>query len=94
MTADGLRTDAVLRVRDLRVAYAGNQAVAVDALDVAPGEIVGVIGANGWRAGRAARRAWPATSRSTAGASTTGRRTSACAPDCCWCPRAGWCSRA
>ncbi|RZM04138.1 MAG: ABC transporter ATP-binding protein [Variovorax sp.] len=47
MTADGLRTDAVLRVRDLRVAYAGNQAVAVDALDVAPGEIVGVIGANG-----------------------------------------------
>lgn len=38
---------AVLQVRGLQVAYAGNRAVAIDALDVAPGEIVGVIGANG-----------------------------------------------
>lgn len=37
----------VLGVRGLQVAYAGNRAVAIDALDVARGEIVGVIGANG-----------------------------------------------
>ena len=38
---------SVLGVRGLRVAYAGNEAVALDALDVMKGEIVGVIGANG-----------------------------------------------
>ncbi len=37
----------VLQVRGLQVAYAGNRAVVIDALNVARGEIVGVIGANG-----------------------------------------------
>lgn len=47
MTAVQDNAAAVLQVRGLQVAYAGNRAVAVDALDVAAGEIVGVIGANG-----------------------------------------------
>lgn len=38
---------AVLEVRRLQVAYAGNCAVDLDALAVAPGEVVGVVGANG-----------------------------------------------
>jgi branched-chain amino acid transport system ATP-binding protein len=37
----------VLQVRGLQVAYAGNRAVSIDTLNVARGEIVGVIGANG-----------------------------------------------
>jgi len=38
---------AVLQVRQLQVAYAGNRAVDLKALDVARGEVVGVVGANG-----------------------------------------------
>lgn len=38
---------AVLEVRRLQVAYAGNRAVDLDSLVVAPGEVVGVVGANG-----------------------------------------------
>ncbi|HVR52680.1 MAG TPA: ABC transporter ATP-binding protein [Pseudorhodoferax sp.] len=37
----------VLQVRKLQVAYAGNRAIAIDALNVGRGEIVGVVGANG-----------------------------------------------
>ena len=37
----------VLSVQGLTVAYGGNVAVAIDALDVAPRELVGVVGANG-----------------------------------------------
>jgi branched-chain amino acid transport system ATP-binding protein len=37
----------VLAARTLRVAYAGNRAVDIDALEVGRGEIVGVVGANG-----------------------------------------------
>ena len=37
----------VLSVRDLSVAYGGNVAVAVDALDIGAGELVGLVGANG-----------------------------------------------
>jgi branched-chain amino acid transport system ATP-binding protein len=37
----------VLDVRRLQVTYAGNRAVDLDSLAVAPGEIVGVVGANG-----------------------------------------------
>ena len=44
MSASG---NVVLRVRDLRVAYAGNQAVDLKSLDVGQGEVVGVVGANG-----------------------------------------------
>jgi branched-chain amino acid transport system ATP-binding protein len=40
-------TDAVLQVRRLQVAYAGNRAVDLESLTVAPGEVVGVVGANG-----------------------------------------------
>jgi branched-chain amino acid transport system ATP-binding protein len=40
-------TAAVLEVRRLQVAYAGNRAVDLESLDVAPGEVVGVVGANG-----------------------------------------------
>ncbi|MDB5731072.1 MAG: branched-chain amino acid transporter ATP-binding protein [Variovorax sp.] len=47
MTSHQDNPAAVLQVRGLRVAYAGIRAVALDALDVARGEIVGVIGANG-----------------------------------------------
>jgi branched-chain amino acid transport system ATP-binding protein len=39
--------NAVLTVRDLRVAYAGNQALDLKSLDVGLGEVVGVVGANG-----------------------------------------------
>ncbi|MGQ2993343.1 MULTISPECIES: ABC transporter ATP-binding protein [unclassified Variovorax] len=39
--------DTVLEVRGLAVSYAGNRAVALDALRVGRGEILGVIGANG-----------------------------------------------
>jgi len=39
--------NAVLEVQRLQVSYAGNRAVDLDALSVAPGEIVGVVGANG-----------------------------------------------
>ena len=38
---------AVLQVRDLQVTYAGNRAVDLKTLDVARGEVVGVVGANG-----------------------------------------------
>jgi branched-chain amino acid transport system ATP-binding protein len=38
---------AVLQVRNLQVAYAGNRAVDLQSLDVARGEVVGVVGANG-----------------------------------------------
>lgn len=38
---------AVLEVRRLQVGYAGNRAVDLDLLVVAPGEVVGVVGANG-----------------------------------------------
>jgi branched-chain amino acid transport system ATP-binding protein len=38
---------AVLEVRRLQVAYAGNRALDLEALSVAPGEVVGVVGANG-----------------------------------------------
>jgi len=38
---------AVLEVRRLQVAYAGNRAVGLDSLSVAAGEVVGVVGANG-----------------------------------------------
>ncbi len=37
----------VLQVADLRVAYGGNTALAVDALAVTEGEVLGVVGANG-----------------------------------------------
>ena len=37
----------VLQLRNLQVAYAGNRAVDLKTLDVARGEIVGVVGANG-----------------------------------------------
>jgi ABC-2 type transport system ATP-binding protein len=40
-------TDAVLQVSRLQVAYAGNRAVDLESLSVAPGEVVGVVGANG-----------------------------------------------
>lgn len=40
-------TPAVLEVRRLQVAYAGNRAVDLESLAVAPGEVVGVVGANG-----------------------------------------------
>lgn len=48
--SDGARTTAggaALQVRDLRVAYGGIQAVKGVDLDLAPGELVAVIGANG-----------------------------------------------
>jgi branched-chain amino acid transport system ATP-binding protein len=38
---------AVLQVRNLQVAYAGNRAVDLQSLDVARGDVVGVVGANG-----------------------------------------------
>lgn len=38
---------AVLEVRRLEVSYAGNRALELGALSVAPGEVVGVVGANG-----------------------------------------------
>ena len=38
---------AVLEVRRLQVTYAGNRAVDLESLSVAPGEVVGVVGANG-----------------------------------------------
>lgn len=37
----------VLDIRRLRVSYAGNRALDLDALSVAAGEVVGVVGANG-----------------------------------------------
>lgn len=37
----------VLRVRGLQASYAGNLALDLTALDLAPGEVVGVVGANG-----------------------------------------------
>ena len=37
----------VLRVRDLRVAYGGNTALALDGLEIRAGEVLGVVGANG-----------------------------------------------
>ena len=37
----------MLRVRDLHASYAGNRALALQALDLARGELVGVVGANG-----------------------------------------------
>jgi branched-chain amino acid transport system ATP-binding protein len=40
-------SEAVLDVRRLQVAYAGNRALDLAALAVAPGEVVGVVGANG-----------------------------------------------
>lgn len=40
-------THPVLEARCLQVAYAGNRALDLDALSVAPGEMVGVVGANG-----------------------------------------------
>ena len=40
-------TRAVLEARDLRVAYGGNLALDIPRLAVAPGELVGVVGANG-----------------------------------------------
>lgn len=40
-------TDAVLQVRRLQVAYAGNRAVDLESFSVARGEVVGVVGANG-----------------------------------------------
>jgi len=40
-------TQAVLEVRRLQVAYAGNRAVDLESLAVTPGEVVGVVGANG-----------------------------------------------
>ena len=40
-------TRAVLETRDLRVAYGGNLALDIPQLAVAPGELVGVVGANG-----------------------------------------------
>jgi branched-chain amino acid transport system ATP-binding protein len=39
--------DVVLRVRGLQIAYAGNRAVDLEALDVRCGEVVGIVGANG-----------------------------------------------
>jgi branched-chain amino acid transport system ATP-binding protein len=39
--------EAVLEVRRLQVAYAGNRALDLESLSVAPGEVVGVVGANG-----------------------------------------------
>ena len=76
---------AVLDVRRLQVAYAGNRAVDLDSLSVAPGEIVGVVGANG---------APSARSGSAASASMDGRRITASAPAWCWCPKDAWCLRA
>jgi len=38
---------AVLEMRRLQVAYAGNRAVDLESLAVTPGEVVGVVGANG-----------------------------------------------
>jgi branched-chain amino acid transport system ATP-binding protein len=38
---------AVLEMRRLQVAYAGNRAVDLESLCVTPGEVVGVVGANG-----------------------------------------------
>jgi branched-chain amino acid transport system ATP-binding protein len=40
-------SDAVLDVRRLQVAYAGNRALDLAALAVAPGEVLGVVGGNG-----------------------------------------------
>jgi branched-chain amino acid transport system ATP-binding protein len=40
-------SQAVLEVRRLEVSYAGNHALELGALSVAPGEVVGVVGANG-----------------------------------------------
>ena len=40
-------TRPVLEVRRLQAAYAGNRALDLEALSVAPGEVVGVVGANG-----------------------------------------------
>ena len=40
-------TNDVLQARRLQVAYAGNRALDLDSLSVAPGEVVGVVGANG-----------------------------------------------
>jgi branched-chain amino acid transport system ATP-binding protein len=40
-------SEPVLELRRLQVGYAGNRAVDVAALAVAPGEVVGVVGANG-----------------------------------------------
>lgn len=40
-------SNAVLEVRRLQVAYAGNRALDLESLSVAPGEVVGVVGANG-----------------------------------------------
>ena len=37
----------VLELRGLQVSYAGNRALDLDSLAIAPGEIVGVVGANG-----------------------------------------------
>jgi len=45
--ASGNRGNIVLDVRGLQAAYAGNRALALESLQVARGEIVGVIGANG-----------------------------------------------
>lgn len=40
-------SEAVLQVRHLQVAYAGNRALDLESVQVATGEIVGVVGANG-----------------------------------------------
>ena len=40
-------SQAVLEVHRLEVSYAGNRALELGALSVAPGEVVGVVGANG-----------------------------------------------
>jgi branched-chain amino acid transport system ATP-binding protein len=40
-------SQAVLEVRRLEVSYAGNRALELAALSVAPGEVLGVVGANG-----------------------------------------------
>jgi branched-chain amino acid transport system ATP-binding protein len=40
-------TEPVLRVRRLQASYAGNLALDLQALDLAAGEVVGVVGANG-----------------------------------------------
>ncbi|MCX7194627.1 MAG: ATP-binding cassette domain-containing protein [Proteobacteria bacterium] len=41
------KSKSLLQVRDLKVAYGGIQALKGIALDVAPGELVALIGSNG-----------------------------------------------